>query len=136
MMTNPKAALMLAFLLSAPVARAQMQTPLTFYESDVVVGAQRLETRFLLAEGFWSDGDKSLAVNSVEIHCYKRFGSCEAAQVLPGAAVGLTSYYILRWDKNELIAVDSSPICLVNTLRFDLVWRHWRSAGAFFYFSS
>ena len=25
----------------------------------------------------------------------------------------------LRWDKRELIAVDSSPTCVVKTLRFD-----------------
>ena len=35
------------------------------------------------------------------------------------ATVGLESYDILRWDAKELIAVDSSPICSVNTLRVD-----------------
>lgn len=31
----------------------------------------------------------------------------------------LNDYDILRWDEHELIAVDSSPICVVNNLRFD-----------------
>jgi hypothetical protein len=31
----------------------------------------------------------------------------------------LNSFDILRWDNRELIGVDSSPICVVNTLRFD-----------------
>src|SRR5437868_4148625 len=35
------------------------------------------------------------------------------------AWVDLSSYDILRWDSRELIAVDSSPICIVNTLRAD-----------------
>jgi hypothetical protein len=118
---NPKAAVMLVFLLSAPAARAQNQTPVIFDESDLVVGTPRLETRFLFAEGFWSDGDKSLAANSVVIHCYKRFGFCEDAEALVGGVVELSSYDILRWDSHELVAVDSSPICIVTTLRFDLV---------------
>jgi hypothetical protein len=33
--------------------------------------------------------------------------------------VQLNGFDILRWDAQELIAVDSSPICVVNTLRFD-----------------
>jgi hypothetical protein len=35
----------------------------------------------------------------------------------------LNSFDILRWDETEMIAVDSSPICLVNTLRFDFIAR-------------
>src|SRR5947207_8132348 len=51
-----------------------------------------------------------------------RFGLCEVANAysLGGQAwVVLDSYDILRWDSRELIAVDSSPICIVNTLRAD-----------------
>jgi hypothetical protein len=121
-----QAAVMLTFLLSASAARAQEQTPAIFDESGVVVGAQRLETRWLLSEGFWSGGDKRLSANSVEIHCYKRFGFCEVAEALVFGAqsgVSLIPYDILRWDSQELIAVDSSPICVVNTLRFDLLAR-------------
>lgn len=33
----------------------------------------------------------------------------------------MNSSDILRWDTREVIAVDSSPICVVNTLRFDLI---------------
>lgn len=59
---------------------------------------------------------------STEIHCYKTFTFCEEADahvIFGQATVGLESYDILRWDANELIAVDSSPICFVNTLRVD-----------------
>jgi hypothetical protein len=35
--------------------------------------------------------------------------------------VNLTSFDILRWDSKEIIAVDSSPICIANTLRVDLI---------------
>jgi hypothetical protein len=37
------------------------------------------------------------------------------------AMANLDSYDILRWDTAEIIAVDSSPICVVNTMRVDLV---------------
>ena len=113
--------LLVAFLFSTSMASAQKQKPLIFSESDVVVGQQRIETRYLFAAGFWSDGDKALTAHSVEIHCYKRFGFCEDAEAIVGGQVGLNEYDILRWDNQELIAVDSSPICVVNTLRFDLV---------------
>jgi hypothetical protein len=113
--------LVAAFLFPAGAAYAQEQTPMIFDESDVVVGPQKIETHWLYAAGNWSDGDESLAANCVEIHCYKRFGFCEDAEALIGGVVSLNSYDILRWDNRELIAVDSSPICVVNTLRFDLV---------------
>jgi hypothetical protein len=113
--------LLAAILLAASAARAQKQTPFIFSESDVVVGPERIETRFLYAAGFWSDADKTLSALSVAIHCYKRFSFCEDAEAVPGGGVSLNSYDILRWDSRELIAVDSSPICVVNTLRFDLV---------------
>jgi hypothetical protein len=59
---------------------------------------------------------------STEIHCYKRLGFCEVANaILVGglASVNLASFDILRWDTSEMIAVDSSPTCMVITLRFD-----------------
>ena len=61
-------------------------------------------------------------MSSTEIHCYKRLGFCEVANaILVGglASVNLASFDILRWDTSEMIAVDSSPICVLNTLRFD-----------------
>jgi hypothetical protein len=35
--------------------------------------------------------------------------------------VDLTTFDILRWDGKEMIAVDSSAICLVSTIRADFV---------------
>ena len=98
------------------------QEPLIFDVSTVVVGSQRLETVYAFAAGKWSDAGPDVGINSTEIHCYKRFSFCEVASavsVFKLASVNLVSFDILRWDTNELIAVDSSPICVVNTLRFD-----------------
>ena len=98
------------------------QRPLAFDVSTVVVGPQKLETSWAYASGKWSDSGPDVGVNSTEIHCYKRFGFCEVASASASAKlaeVNLTSFDILRWDATEIIAVDSSPICVVNTLRFD-----------------
>ncbi len=100
------------------------QHPLTIDVSTVVVGAERLETLWTFTMGKWSDAGDHVGLNSTEIHCYQRFGFCEVADasVISGlASVNLTSFDILRWDASELIAVDSSPICVVNNLRFDFV---------------
>jgi len=97
---------------------------LIFDVSTVVVGSQRLETLWVYAAGKWSDAGEHVGINSTEIHCYKRFGFCEVAGAWTSfglASVNLISFDILRWDTSEMIAVDSSPICLVNTLRFDFV---------------
>jgi hypothetical protein len=102
---------------------ALAQTPTIFDVSDVVIGASRIETRYLFAEGKWSDAGDDDAINSTDIQCYKRLGFCNvaSAHMLAGQAqVNLFSYDILRWDDKEMIAVDSSPICVVNTLRADL----------------
>ncbi len=98
------------------------QQPLIFDVSTVVVGSQRLETLWAYAEGKWSGAGPDVGMNSTDIHCYKRFGFCEVATASTAsglASVSLSSFDILRWDTSEMIAVDSSPICVVNTLRFD-----------------
>jgi hypothetical protein len=98
------------------------QQPLIFDVSTVVVGSQKLETLWAYAEGKWSDAGPDVEINSTEIHCYKRFGFCEVASASSSsklASVSLSSFDVLRWDTSEMIAIDSSPICLVNTLRFD-----------------
>jgi len=98
------------------------QQPYIFDVSTVVVGSQRLETLWAYALGKWSDAGDHVRTDSTEIHCYKRFGFCEVASASNSdglASVSLESFDILRWDTSEMIAVDSSPICLVNTLRFD-----------------
>jgi hypothetical protein len=116
-------ALLALALLRIPTANAQ-HTPTIFDVSDVVAGAQRLPTKYLFATGKWSDAGEHVGVSSTQIHCYQRFGFCEAASALSlngESEVSLDSYDILRWDTKEIIAVDSSPICVVNTLRFDLL---------------
>jgi hypothetical protein len=103
---------------------ALAQTPTIFDVSDVVVGASRIETRYLFAEGKWSDSGGDDASDSTNIQCYKRLGFCDvaSAHMLGGQAhVSLFAYDILRWDDKEMIAVDSSPVCVVNTLRADLI---------------
>jgi hypothetical protein len=98
------------------------QHPLILDVSTAVAGSERLETQYAVAMGKWSDAGDNVGLNSTEIHCYKRFGFCEVATASASfglASVSLTSFDILRWDTGEMIAVDSSPTCVVNTLRFD-----------------
>lgn len=117
-----KCIMLIVPLLLSSLALTQDQTPVIFDVSEVVAGAQRTETLYASAVGKWSDADEHLAVASTEIHCYQRFAFCEEgdATYLSGqAGVTVTSLDILRWDTRELIAVDSTPICVVNTLRFD-----------------
>jgi hypothetical protein len=104
----------------------QEQTPLILSVTEVVAGTQKLDTTFLYAVGQWSDSTDNTSANSTQIHCYKRFSVCEVASADslggPGSVyVTLDSFDIVRWDKQEMIAIDSSPICLVNTLRADFV---------------
>ena len=88
------------------------------------MGAQRIPTLWLFAEGKWSDAGDHIGPASTQIQCYKSFGFCDVANAFETfgvAGVNLTSFDILRWDSKEIIAVDSSPICIVNTLRADLI---------------
>ncbi len=113
---------LVAAILLSTLLHAQSETPQVLSVSQVVAGAQRTDTLYALVVGKWSDADEHLAVLSTEIHCYGSFGFCEEADAtyLNGeVGTTLTSLDILRWDKHELIAVDSSPICIVNTLRID-----------------
>lgn len=92
--------------------------------SHVTVGSKRLETIYLVASGKWSNARDSAGPLSAEIHCYHRFGFCEVASAYASDGHGqlnFDSFDILRWDANELIAVESSPICVVNTLRVDFL---------------
>jgi hypothetical protein len=109
-----------AFSLAIPVAA---QKPVIFDVSEVVVGAQRIPTTYLFAVGKWSDAGDHVGGSSTSIQCYKALGFCDVANAhsFDGeASVELVSFDILRWDSSEIIAVDSSAICVVNTLRVDL----------------
>lgn len=116
-------ALFAAVLFSAISLRAQDQSPEIFWVMQVVAGAKRTDTLYLHAMGKWSDASEHLAVWSTEIDCYEHFGFCKEADAtfnFGQAGVSMNSFDILRWDTREVIAVDSSPSCVVNTLRFDL----------------
>jgi hypothetical protein len=113
--------LIVAVVLCSSLLVGQEQTPEVFDVSQVVAGANRIETLYFLAVGRWSDADTP-AVMSTEIHCYKTFALCEEAQahfVVGQAIVGLDEYDIIRWDAKELMAEDSDPPCVVRTLRAD-----------------
>jgi hypothetical protein len=110
-----------AFALVIPVAA---QKPVIFDVSNVIIGAQKIQTLYLFAEGKWSDAGEHIGAASTQIQCYKSLGFCDVAnafEISGEAGVDLTAFDILRWDSKEIIAVDSSPICIVNTLRADLV---------------
>jgi hypothetical protein len=107
--------------LAIPVAA---QTPIIFDVSNVVMGAQKTPTLWFFAEGKWSDAGEHVGPASTQIQCYKSLGFCDVANAFETfgvAGVNLTSFDILRWDSKEIIAVDSSPICIANTLRVDLI---------------
>ncbi len=112
-----------AFALATPVAA---QKPIIFDVSNVVVGAQKIRTLYLLAEGKWSDAGEHVGPLSTEINCYKSLGFCNVGSAVwdgsfGEAIVSLDDYDILRWDSNEVIAVDSSSPCILIILRVDLV---------------
>jgi hypothetical protein len=117
---------MFTLLYFASTAYAQKH-PEIFDVSDVVIGTHRLPTRYLYAAGAWSDASEMESALSVQIECYKRIDFCNVAGANgygggPGSVgVMLDSFDILRWDEQEMIAVDSSPICVVNTIRADFV---------------
>jgi hypothetical protein len=113
-------AVSLVFVIAMPIPA---QKPIIFDVSDVVVGAKKIPTRYLFAEGKWSDAGDHIGPVSTQIQCYKSLGFCDVANAFTtggDANVSLDTFDILRWDSNEIIAVDSSPICMVNNLRVDL----------------
>ncbi len=115
--------LLSAYTIFALAIPAIAQKPVIFDVSSVVVGAHKIQTLYLFAEGKWSDAGEHIAPDSTQIFCYKSLGFCDVANAVwngSEAAASLTSFDILRWDNQEIIAVDSSPICIVNTLRADL----------------
>jgi hypothetical protein len=98
------------------------QKPTIFDVSDVVVGTQKIQTRYFYAAGKWSDAGDHIGPLSTEIQCYKSLGFCSVANASAmdgNANVSLDSFDILRWNNLEIIAVDSSPICTVDTIRVD-----------------
>ena len=116
--------LLFASLFLAVVIPTTAQTPEIFDVSNVVLGAKRIATQFLYAVGKWSDAGDHAGPMSTQIQCYKSLGFCDVVDALEvdgEANASLDTFDILRWDSNEIIAVDSSPICVVNTLRVDLV---------------
>jgi hypothetical protein len=125
-MRKPIALVLFAFLVFALAIPVAAQKPAVFDVSNVVVGAQKIQTLYFYAAGKWSDAGDHAGPLSTDIRCYKTLGFCDVASalLLEGyggiTVVALDTFDILRWDSNEIIAVDSSPICIVNTLRVDL----------------
>jgi hypothetical protein len=112
----------------AGLASAQSKPPVIFDVSEVVVGAQRIPTLFAHTAGKWSDARQGTGYLATDIQCFKRLAFCADADAFPvesgdlggrQANVSLDTYDIVRWDDNELIAVDSTPMCDVRTIRFD-----------------
>jgi hypothetical protein len=68
-------------LFLASIAHAEKH-PEIFDVSDVVIGAQRLPTRYLYAAGAWSDASEMENALSVQIECYKRIDLCNVARAI------------------------------------------------------
>ncbi len=114
----------LVLLMAVLSLSASAQSPDIFSVDDVVVGSSKTPTRYLFALGKWSDAGDDVAVMSTHIECYKRLGYCFVASAntwTRKAGVNVQGFDILRWDDKEIIAVDSGLICVVDTLRADLI---------------
>lgn len=99
------------------------QKPAIFDISEVVIGAQRIKTLYFSADGRWSDADPHVGMMSTHVECYKALGFCAMASAdwhMNQAFVQTYTYDILRWDAREIVAEDSSPICVINSLRVDI----------------
>jgi hypothetical protein len=115
---------LLTYIILALAVSASAQKPVIFDVSDAVVGAQKIKTLYLYAAGKWSDAGDRIGPLSTQIQCYKSLGFCDVANGFETSGevnTDLDSFDILRWDSNEMIAVDSSAICIVSTLRVDLI---------------
>lgn len=113
------------FLLTG-MTSARAQSPEIFDTTRVVVGSQRIETLYFYATGKWSDAGDHEGSLSAQILCYQKFGFCHLAQSQTLTVFGSTrsmvhldSFDILRWDADEMIAVDSGPPCWADTMRVD-----------------
>jgi hypothetical protein len=88
------------------------QKPIIFDVSDVVVGAQKIPTLYLIAEGKWSDAGEHVAANSTWITCYKSLGFCDVANANwngTGASVSTTDFDIRTPPGNAM--VDGAGVC-------------------------
>jgi len=117
--------LILAVISASINISALAQTPTIFSVADVVVGNTKLQTRYFSAVGKWSDTGDDVGPLSVAIRCYKRFGFCSVStanlMMTNRANLSVTDFDVFRWDSRELIAVDGSNDCKVDTLRADFV---------------
>jgi hypothetical protein len=101
---------------------ATAQTPYKFTVAEVAVGSRHIKMLYLYASGKWSVAGPDIAATSTYIHCYEKLWICEDADAYSvggKASASLTTYDIVHWDNREMIAVDSSPACVVNMLRVD-----------------
>jgi hypothetical protein len=79
---------------------------------------------YVSASGKWKStsgiaGDEVAFAHAVEIQCRLDIRECyEAiAQIVAGKPqVILQNYSVIQWDKNGIIAEDSSSICMINRL--------------------
>jgi len=80
--------------------------------------------RFMSASGKWKSvsgiaADEMAYKHEVEIQCRFDIKECyvATAQIVDDTPnVILDNYSVIKWDKNGIIAEDSSPICVVNRL--------------------
>jgi hypothetical protein len=113
-------------MLSSTTLLGQGETPGAFDLSDVVVGTKHIQTKYLFAEGKWSDADSHASLMSTEVHCYKALGFCDEATAVyvpvgqGQASVFTNQYDILKWDDSELIGT-SALDCVDYTLRVNFI---------------
>jgi hypothetical protein len=111
--------LLLLVLLFVLAAGAQTSTPAVGKASVYIAPGQH----YVGGWGQWkatsSKKADALGVNTADIQCFQSLSVCfEASATLSGKIpyASLSSYQIVKWDENGLIAEDDSPICVVNRL--------------------
>jgi hypothetical protein len=99
------------------------QTPAAFDVSSTVVGTHRTPTPYFHAIGKWSDAGEHVGQLSTEVQCYEALGFCEVADARwssNSAFVTLRTFDIHSWNSAEIIAIDRSALCEMDTIRAEL----------------
>src|SRR5215831_294475 len=111
------------FLIFGFVIPSAAQAPAAFDVSSVIVGKQRTPTLYFHAVGKRSDAGEHVGLLSTEIQCYEALGFCEVADARwssNSAFVALRTFEIHAWNSAEIIAVDRSAVCEIDTIRAEL----------------
>ena len=96
--------ILLGFVALAVAMPVTAQKPTIFDVSDVVIGAQRIQTRYLYTAGKWSDSGDHTGPLSTQIQCYKSLGFCDVATAVESfgdAEASLDTFEVRIWNSSR-----------------------------------